>query len=81
MKEVCIHFVHGDDSQRLKERILRLFNESNKDNYHSVSIDGSAFDSNQHWQIIKAVDCVFFDLYSDRFKLYIDQYCNYNCLP
>jgi len=37
----------------------------------SASLDGSAFDSNQHATNISAVDIEFFNAYTPRLKLYI----------
>lgn len=44
-------FVHGLDSCGLKERVKSILNEVGDDlsSIVSISMDGSAFDSNQHY--------------------------------
>lgn len=41
--------------------------------FFSVSMDGSAFDSNQHIENIRAVDFVFYDAYKPRLKKLVER--------
>lgn len=45
-------FCHGDTSDTLKQRIDTIFGNKNRNDYFAVSLDGSAFDSNQHSELI-----------------------------
>jgi len=47
----------------------------------SVSFDGSAFDSNQHFDNIFAVDFSFFDKYRQRLNLIVKTISNHYRLP
>lgn len=44
-------FIHGLNSTGLKERIELILGGQNLDDIRSVSMDGSAFDSNQHYSV------------------------------
>lgn len=44
-------FIHGLNSQGLKDRVQLLLEGFNLDETRSVSMDGSAFDSNQHYSV------------------------------
>lgn len=58
-------FCHGDNSDSLKYRIKSILGQ-NPAQYKSVSMDGSAFDSTQHYSIIEVVDNQFFTMFSRR---------------
>lgn len=44
-------FIHGLNSAGLKERVELLLGGLHLDDMRSVSMDGSAFDSNQHYSV------------------------------
>ena len=44
-------FIHGLNSIGLKERVELILRGQNLDDVRSVSMDGSAFDSNQHYSV------------------------------
>lgn len=58
-------FCHGDNADSLKYRIKSILGE-NPAQYKSVSMDGSAFDSTQHYSIIEVVDNQFFSMFTRR---------------
>jgi len=60
-------FCHGLNSKQLKKRIFKNVSRlGDPARVKSVSLDGSAFDSTQHWSIIRVVDFVFWKLYRPR---------------
>jgi hypothetical protein len=68
-------FCHALNSKKLKKRIwknLKLIN-SNISQLRSLSIDGSAFDSTQHQEIIEIVDNCFWKNYSNRLYLILEK--------
>lgn len=72
LKSVCPYFSHGDNGTTLKDRIEQQFKGYDKNDYYSLSLDGSAFDSNQHFEIMQMVDFKFYDLYESWLEKIVD---------
>lgn len=60
IKHNFISFCHGDSCTSYVDRIKSILDGKDLSSYSSVSMDGSAFDSNQHAALIEAVDVQFF---------------------
>jgi hypothetical protein len=56
-----VGFCHGDNSSRLKERLIHGI--SLIEDAVCICLDGSNHDGHQHWDLIKCVDIPFWDAY------------------
>lgn len=63
---VVPEFIHGMNTTDLKERVEFLLRRENLEDVRSISMDGSAFDSNQNRFVQERVDCEFVRQYSPR---------------
>lgn len=81
LKWVMPGFSHGDTSDSLKWRIDTIFGDRNWNDYFAVSLDGSAFDSNQHSELIQAVDQQFYRLYLPWLEKIVKMVLRENDLP
>lgn len=59
-------FIHGLNGETLKERVEYLLKDQDLTNLRSISMDGSAFDSNQHVSLLRSVDGEFITQYKPR---------------
>lgn len=58
-EKIMPEFIHGLNGDTLKQRIEYLLEGQDLSMQSSLSMDGSAFDSNQHISLLKAVDETF----------------------
>lgn len=66
-------FAHALNSKKLKRRIWKNINTiDDPENLVSFSIDGSAFDSTQHQEIIDIIDNLFWKSYRERLYQILD---------
>lgn len=72
LKPLCNWFSHGDNCEKLKERVEKC--RSKFTDPVSISFDGSSFDSNQHVENINSVDGRIGAAFQKRLALYVKRF-------